>query len=318
MEESPGRVHLQLLAPLLIVVELAARREAVKADDVHLLDRLEQPHDHDKAGCGHLMQSETERSVSAPVGGGTPCDRAARRQHRHQVVWHKDERREHDVVPRIARRQPRRLLRHLDRRDVVPLHHVAPERCLRSRMLLEALRDKGVEAHDRVEGVNHATEAAFTDRRPVAHKYHAAQVGPVRSCAATVSAHTAAWAHGEVIADGVLSASGASSCAADRACHWSANTTQPPTGAHPNSTSGAGRAARQRGHRPHHIAIASQRQRRRPMARRLVIGPRVRGEECIAPGRLARAHTRKLHNAQHDNSQPERAGDRPTVKQRAQ
>ena len=64
------------------------------------------------------------------------------------------------MVPCVACGQPCGLLGDLDGRDVVPLHHVAPEGGLGAGVLLEALGNEGVEADDGVEAVDHASEAA--------------------------------------------------------------------------------------------------------------------------------------------------------------
>ena len=64
---------------------------------------------------------------------------------------------------------------HLDGRDVIPLHHVAPERGLASRVLLEAFGHKRVKADDRVEAVDLAAQSALANGGAIAHEQHAAE-----------------------------------------------------------------------------------------------------------------------------------------------
>ena len=80
---------------------------------------------------------------------------------------------------------------HLDGRDVVPLHHVAPKCSARARVLLEALGDERIEPHHRIEAIDHASEPPAPDGGAIAHEEHPAERGARGRCRSGRRAGTA-------------------------------------------------------------------------------------------------------------------------------
>jgi hypothetical protein len=113
VKERARRIHAHLHSMLLVIVELLAGAETIEPDEVYPVDGLEQPHDHHEASRGDLMEAKPQGTVGPPVGSQAPGDCTRRWEHRHQIVGHEYEGCKDDVVPRIARGQPRSFLSNL-------------------------------------------------------------------------------------------------------------------------------------------------------------------------------------------------------------
>ena len=192
---------------------------------------------------------------------------------------------------------------HLDGGDVVPLHHVAPERRLRARVLLEALGHERVEPHHSVEAVDVAAHAALADRRPVADEQDPAEADGLR--AADAAARAAARAAVRAAARAAVGRRWRPASGADRVRDVADGGAL--VGPDDRCHSSGGRevaAGRQRGAG---VVLRCERQRR------LLVTSRA-GAHVQRAG-AARAEPHKLHNPQHDDGKPEEAGERHEVEQ---